>query len=766
MLQALWMVVAVAWSEPIDPVIYPPEVLPEDEVRGGELRVEAGGALVLEHTSVVAEVHAGLARVTMIQWFHNPYDEALEATYLFPLPSDAAVDRMDLVCGDRLIAGVVMERQAARDAYEQAHAEGKRAALLEQERDNLFTQHVSGLCPGETVEVTVQYVQQLAYEDGVYALTFPMTVGPRFTPPWVEDADALETPYERTGRDVDLTVIIDEGTPIESLWSDSHDVVVENEDARGATIALEAADTVPNRDFELRWILAGRQPRATLLAHRPDPQEPGYLALSVEPQIVDDLFEPRPRELLFVLDASCSMSGEPWDLASRTVLHALDEMQPGDAFNLVTFSNDANALFERPQPATPDTLGAARHWLETAFDGGGTHMERGVVRSLTMPGDPERLRLVLMLTDGYIGHEQQIFDTVKEHLGAARLFSLGIGGAPNRYLLEGLAEMGRGDVSYQGYDAPIAETVDAFYERIAHPAMSDVRVDWGGLEVIEQYPSRIPDLWSGQPIRVVARYQGGGPVTVRVSGMVGTERYEQTLQIDIPEQTGEHEAIASLWARRKIRDLEWYPRGRSEQQVRQEVLDVALEHHLVSRYTSLVAIDDVEAACGPVTMRIQVPNEAPAGLAGAALYGYGTGALGTKGKGYGSGYGSGYGILAGKQSRPIQHVRSNAIVLGSIDRTTIDDVVRRDVNAIRYCYEKALRLDSTLAGKVVVKFVIAPDGSVSTATIRSSELDDEAVEQCVAGRFLKMQFPQPAGGGIVIVSYPFQFEPGPARDGR
>lgn len=760
-------------QEPVDPVLYPPEVAPEDEVGTGELRVEGGGALVLEHTSMVAEVHAGMARVTLIQWFHNPYEEPIEATYLLPLPSMAAVDTMDLTCGDRRIEGIVLPRQEARDLYEQAKADGKKAALLEQQRDNLFTQKVAGICPGETVEVTIQYVETVPYDDGTYSLALPTTVGPRFAPPWdVPDHDLIDTEYERTGHDVDITVYVDEGLPLESVWSDSHDVDIEDADW-GGQITLTQGDVIPNRDFTLSWTLAGNEPRAALLAYRPD-EDDGYLALTVEPPILSDTFEQRPRELLFVLDASCSMGGQPWELASQTVLHALDRLGPNDTFDVVTFSNGDSALFETPQPATKANKAAAKEWLAEAYDGGGTQMERGILRSLGMP-ETDRLRLVLFLTDGYIGDEAEMFRLVREHRGKARLFSLGIGEAPNRYLLEGLAEMGKGQVSYQSAGRPIAETVGEFYERIAHPAMTDIRIDWGGLEVVETYPKSIPDLWVGQPIRVIARYRGAGEATVRLTGVVGRETWEQELTVELPERSLEHEALGSLWARRKIRDLEWYPGKLTSEQVEDAIVDVAMEHHLVSKYTSLVAVDDRPSRCGPASFSLEIPHELPAGTQsgsgglGGKGYGmggggsaYGVGGLGVKGIGYGaSGYGTGGGRFAAKvQSDPVAVAGSDAVVLGSIDRSYIDQVVKRHLNQIRYCYEKELQKDPTLAGKVVIKFVIAADGTVAAASVKESTLGNEVVEQCVAGRFLRMQFPVPAGGSsTVVVSYPFQFAP-------
>ncbi len=788
-----------------DPIVYPPEVMEGDEVVGGEVRVthEDGlGALVLEHSSVVAEIHAGLARVTLIQWFHNPFEESLEATYLFPLPSMAAVDRMDLTCGDRLIEGRVMERGAAREAYEQARQDGRKAALLEQERDNLFTQSIANLCPGEQVQITLQYVEQIQLEDGVYQLAFPMTPGPRFSPPWVEDRDRLDTPYTSTpANGVDITVYIDEGVPVQGLWSDSHEIAVREEGAWGAEVTTADEVIVPDRDFVLSWTLEGEQPSVGVLTHRPYDDEPGTIAVTFEPPALGDGFVSRPRELLFVIDSSGSMGGWPYESARAAVLLALDEMGPSDTFNLVRFSGAATSLFDRPQPSTPATRERARAWL-ARFEGGGTNMDQGIIHSLTLPGNPDAMRLVLMLTDGYVGGEDTMFRTVQRYLGGARLFSLGVGSSVNRYLLEGLAEMGRGDVIYHYGDKPLAEAVGEFYARIAHPSLSDIEIDWGGLVVSEQYPSKIPDLWAGQPLRVVARYEPGedsedGQIdtVITVRGVLGTMPVAWELPLAVPAVDPRHEALDTLWARRKIRDLEWYPRGRSPEQVRQAVIDVALEHHLVSRYTSLVAIDDEPSPCGPSSLHVSVPNAAPAGVAmvgGASMgeqagvlggiggllgaksaqYGSsglggggsagGLGGLGTKGRGSGaSGYGTGGGHFGAHAADVVATTSGSPIILGAMDKSLIDAVVKRHLNQIRYCYQRELQQDPSLAGRVVVKFVIAKDGTVANASIKSSTLAAPAVEQCLVSRFLRMSFPEPAGGGIVVVSYPFLFSATP-----
>ena len=791
----------------------------------GQLQSSAGD-LVLEHTDVVADVHVGLSVVTVTQTFANPFSDPVDATYLFPLPEHAAVRHLGIRCGSRYTEGVVMTRDDAQKEYDRAKSEGRRAALLEQYRPNLFKQQVAGLCPGEAVEIELEYVDELDYEDGTYELTFPMVVGPRYGSSEsgrraVTPRSAL--PAERPGN-VSILVNVEEGLPLGSLYSDTHAITVEDEGTWGATVTLTDGETQANADFQLAWTLAGRSTRAAVVVDRQGTDD-GYVALTLQPPPLDSLGEPPERELVFVLDSSCSMRGRPWRAAVATVEMALERMREGDTFNLVRFSSSASSLFDEPRPVTEANVEAARRWLGR-FEGGGTDMIAGIEHALDMPGDADALRLVLLATDGYIGDEKLAFRTVARKLGDARVFALGVGSSVNRYLLEGLAEMGRGDVDYQLPGTPIPDTVASFYARIDHPAMTDIRVDWGGLDVTEVSPATVPDLWAGQPLRLVGRLGNAKRARVRVRGTVGGEEVVISVPVDATRAEA-HEAVGTLWARRRIHDLSIDGEHQGPSAVEAAITATALEHHLVTDYTSLVAVERSPSSCGVASKTLVVPEHAPEGTvyadrevqtaaaaalrqsadsapAVADLEGVtgssglssdvtggiggliaskgtttGSGGLGARGSGLGgggtaeglsglgakgvgsgaAGYGSGGGDFGRKGEGAIGRVGGDPIVLGALDRSLIDEVIKRHLNAIRYCYQRELTKDPQLEGKVVVKIVIAGDGTVSSASVKSSSLGNEAVESCIVSRFERLQFPAPRGGGIVIVSYPFVFEP-------
>ena len=314
----------------------------------GQLSASAGD-LVLSQTEVHADISSGLALVRVAQHFHNPFDETLEATYTLPLPPDAAVRGFELACGGRVVEGQIKEKAEAARLYREARDSGRKAALIEQARENLFTQAVAGICPGEDVSVTVEYVQQVARDHGRYSLVFPTTVGERYgdTPGYTVPTH-VKAP--KNARDLDIEVVLHEDLPLQSLWSDTHAIDIFGEDGTGAQVLLDEVDDVPNKDFVLSWTVASDAPLATTAVHPPIGSEPGYLTLTLEPQVLTDVESQRARELLFVLDSSCSMRGEPWQMAVDTVSLALDEMGPQDTFNLVRFSSAASSIFAEPSP--------------------------------------------------------------------------------------------------------------------------------------------------------------------------------------------------------------------------------------------------------------------------------------------------------------------------------------------------------------------------------------------------------------------------------
>lgn len=569
--------------------------------------------LPLEHTDVRAAIRGYVGIVDVRQEFRNPYTEKIEAVYLFPLPENAAVREFVMTIGDRRIRGILREKEEAEQLYQEARAQGYRASLLVQQRPNVFEQKVANIEPGKRVDVDIRYFHTLAYHDGWYTFVFPTVVGPRYNPPaWQDPVGALPRgavflpgneravrylrPGERSAHDIAISVDLDAGVPIEAVDA-SHPIETVREADEKVRIVLAGNDTIPNRDFVLRFKVAGDEIRSKLLTWRDPETNDGYFTMTVHPPAdVADL--PRqPVEMVFVLDTSGSMNGRPIEQAKRAVLTALDRLRPDDTFQIIRFANEASRFGPVPVPATAENLRNARAYVEGLEANGATEMIAGIRAALAFPHDERRLRFVTFLTDGYIGNEAQIIGEVHRLIGESRIFSFGLGNAVNRYLLERLASEGRGAVAYLGLDDSAEEVMDYFFERISRPAMTDLEIDFGRMRASDIYPSRLPDLFVGRAVVVTGRFEGDLEDVI-VRGRARGEPVE--LSIAAGESGPELSFISTLWARLRIADLAdrmtWTADPNGE--LAREIRTTALEHGLMSEYTAFVAVDASEQTAG------------------------------------------------------------------------------------------------------------------------------------------------------------------------
>ncbi len=621
----------------------PHRTAPQDDLPGtgalvGRLEGETVSVPIpLRHTDVSGSVSGFVASVRVTQRFVNPFDEKIEAIYVFPLPVDAAVSEFVMTIGERRIRGIVRERREAEQIYRDARAQGHVASLMTQERPNIFTQSVANIEPGKLIDIEVTYFNTLRHAGGEYELVFPMVVGPRFNPSCTTDgvgavargqtgSSGQQTevsylrPEERSGHDISLALDIDAGVSIETLDCPSHAVDVERPSPERATVRLGALDRIPNRDFVLRWRVAGNRIKAGMMAHRDE--RGGFFSLMLFPP--DDLARlPRqPMEVVFVLDCSGSMSGEPLAKARHAIERALKRLREEDTFQIIRFSVAASQLGPQPLIATPANVGRGLAYLESLESNGGTMMIRGIRAALELPPDPLRQRVVAFMTDGFIGNELEIFAEVQGKIGDARIFSFGVGSSVNRYLLDGLARLGRGAVAYVGLDESSARAVDLFFERISHPALTDIELEWEGATASDVYPRRVPDLLVGRPVILTGRLDGledGRPIRVRVRGRAGDGEREFT--VDAGTAADRHPAIPVVWARQRIAvlmDSLAHPSTRESQdgiaEVTASIRHVALEHGLLSAFTAFVAVDSLTRTAGDHGVTVQVPVPVPHGV--------------------------------------------------------------------------------------------------------------------------------------------------------
>lgn len=605
------------------------KVLEENVTQGGLRAVGKEGGLVecpLRHTDVEADVSGFIARVKVTQTFYNPSDERIEAVYVFPLPHEAAVDDMTMVVGDRKIVGVIKRRAEARQVYEEALAAGQTAALLEQERPNIFTQSVGNIDPGQDVRIEIRYVDVLNYDKGTYEFHFPMVVGPRFhpgaplkrpqpTPPELQgkvsppvpdttrvpDASRISPPVLapgfRNGHDISLSLRLDAGVPVRDLKVVNHKAKIERDGNRRAEIAISPEDSIPNKDFVLRYYVLGKKPEMAVLSHTGDPADArrlghGYFMFMVQPQEDERLSKSPPREIVFLLDVSGSMRGQPTEKVKEAMREMLQLCRDVDTLQVITFAGQTNQLFEKPLPVNRENIAKAVNFTEGVRGAGGTHMLEGIKRAIDQPIDAERVRIVIMLSDGYIGNEAEIIEHVGKSCGdQIRFWAIGIGNSPNMFLIDGAARQGGGMGKRLALNETAAGLAEEVISRIQRAQLAKIQIDWGGLEVAETYPAKIPELWAGRPVILFGRYAGGGAAEITLGGVVEGEPVRWPLQVRLPENQPEHEVLAKVWARKKIEDLMQQTYYAGSPAVEEEVTAIALDYRLMSQYTSFVAVD-------------------------------------------------------------------------------------------------------------------------------------------------------------------------------
>ncbi|MCM3874057.1 MAG: VIT and VWA domain-containing protein [Pyrinomonadaceae bacterium] len=599
----------------------------------------------LKHTSVKAEISGFMSRVAVTQEFENPFKEKIEAVYTFPLPQNAAVDDMTMLVGDRTVRGRVLRREEAQAIYEAAKTDGKVASLLDQERPNIFTQSVANIMPGEQIKITISYVETLKYEDGSYEFVFPMVVGPRYIPGnatgssvsagkgFASDTDSVPdasriTPRPvangmRVGHDISLEVALDAGVAIENVSSGSHPIDLQRPNVAQAQVRLKNSSVIPNKDFILRYDVSGKSISDALLTHRSE--KGGFFTLILQPPDRVTVSDVTPKELVFVLDTSGSMGGFPIEKAKETMKLALDSLYPADTFNLITFSGDTHILFPEPVPATRENLLKAQAFLASRSGGGGTEMMKAIKAALDPSDAQGHMRIVCFMTDGYVGNDMGIIAEVKNHPNA-RVFAFGIGSSVNRFLLDKMAEQGRGEVEYVALTDDGSAAARRFHERVRNPLLTDISLEWNGLPVADVYPQRIPDLFGAKPVILTGRYTAAGNGVVRLKGKMSGRDFVREIPVAFPEATAQHDVLAPLWARSRIDDLmgqdfNGMQQGTMRPDLKETITSLGLEYRLMTQYTSFVAVEEMIVTDGGTPRRIDIPVEVPEGVSREGVFG-------------------------------------------------------------------------------------------------------------------------------------------------
>jgi Ca-activated chloride channel family protein len=605
-------------------------------LRDGERFVEAPRLAA----DIDITVSGPTSRARLTQIFNNPTANWVEALYVNPLPDGGAVDTLKMVIGDRIVVGEIKERIEAKAIYEEAKRAGRKATLIEQERPNIFTNSVANIGPGETVVVQIEYQEPVHRSGNTSSLRVPLVVAPRYNPApvvqtvdfggrgWgqtsgpgrdpVPDRDRITPPVldphiEPPTNPVAITVHLNAGFPLGDVRSHHHAVKIDTPADDVRVVRLDNHVVPADRDFELTWTPAATTAPSVGLFREHVGTADYLLALVTPPLLADAQKEALPREMVFVIDNSGSMGGTSITQAKASLLFALDRLKSNDRFNVIRFDDTMDVLFADSVAADADNIARAKGFVSALQASGGTEMVPPMKAALAdrRGRDSQYLRQVVFLTDGEIGNEQELFDTIAAMRGRSRVFMVGIGSAPNSFLMTRAAEIGRGTFTHIGSVEQVQERMRELIEKLESPVVTGLTATYSG-GAMDATPGVLPDLYRGEPV-VIAAKLGARDGTLEIKGMIGARPWTVTLPV---AKAAEGTGLSKLWARRKITDAEMARRLRqaSAEETDKRILGLALDHHLVSRLTSLVAVDATPSRPpGARLTAAELPLNLPAG---------------------------------------------------------------------------------------------------------------------------------------------------------
>jgi Ca-activated chloride channel family protein len=590
----------------------------------------------LVHTDAALDVRGLVVAATVTQQYVNSTREPLEAVYVFPLPHDAAVYDMEIRIGNRVIRSVIREREEAKRVYDAAKSAGQRAALVEEERPNIFTASVANLMPGDHVDVRLRYVEPLRWDDGKVRLTFPMVVGPRYIPGqealghtgtgWSLDTDAVSdasritppvrNPDSRSGHDISLAVDLDPSFEFGAVNSISHPVTVTRLPDGRQHITLVSGTAIPNKDFVLEvQQAASTQPKTALfLSPERESGETNFLLAVFPPSVAPT--ERGPVEMLYMIDVSGSMAGTSITQARVALLQALDRLRPNDRFGILAFNHRYHEFSAEPLTASADNVSSARQFVENLQAGGGTEMLPALQHVMQKQQIPGYLRHIILLTDGDLGNEEQIFAALNSKLGGARLYTVAIGSAPNFFLAAKMAQFGRGTFTHIADVSEISAQMGHLLDSIESPVLTDVSLSFEGVQLSDLYPERPPDLFLRQPLLIYGRITEGQKGRVILTARAGDQPYQASFAFDAATATF-HPGITVLWARQRVENLmdQWRQSAEdSRDALRATIIAHAIHYRLVTRFTSLVAVEQLVTNITGQSTTVAVPSELPEGM--------------------------------------------------------------------------------------------------------------------------------------------------------
>ena len=713
--------------------------------------------LPLKATGAEVNIAGVIADVTVKQTYVNSGKSVIEAIYIFPASTRAAVYSMKMKVGDRLITAKIQEKQKARQDYEQAKSEGKNASLLEQQRPNVFQMNVANIMPGDTINIEMCYTELLIPEEGVYEFVYPTVVGPRYSNKSEATASAndkwVSNPYTHEGEKPAYTFTIGinlaAGMPIKDVRCPSHEMTINYETPASANLQLKNSEVFEgNRDVIVQYRLADNKIESGLLLYKGENSGENFFLAMVQPPPKPTIDQIPPREYVFIMDVSGSMNGYPIETSKKVLKNLIKNIRSTDKFNVILFAGCANQFEPQSVYATDENLQKALAMIDQQQGSGGTELITALKKALSVEKQKGFARTFVIATDGYVDVEKESFELIQSNLNKANFFAFGIGSAVNRFLIEGIANAGLGESFVVTKPEEADAKADKFRSYIQSPVLTDIKVDYAGFDVYDIEPSHVPDVLAERPVILFGKYKGNPEGTIKITGRSGKEDFTYTFDVSKTKAQASNRALKYLWARQKIRMLDDFNNAANDPKLTEQITGLGLKYNLLTNYTSFIAIDSVVRNKGGKQVTVKQPLPLPDGVNDNAVgggYGGATGQMGVKST-MKSSYNYSPASGATYNAAPSATVSEEKVM--EIDAIEIQDVKAESFAVVEQMPEfiggqialenfiivnlvyPTLAKTSGIMGTVYIEFTVKADGSVTDVKVMrgiGSGCDQEAV---------------------------------------
>lgn len=728
----------------------------------------AADSLPLKATSAEVSIAGVIADVRVTQLYANTGKRPLEAVYIFPASTRAAVYGMKMTIGERVIEARISKREDARREYEKARDEGRNASLLEQQRPNVFQMNVANIMPGDRISVELKYTELIVPADGVYEFMYPAVVGPRYSNQAAAGAPAseqwLENPYLHEGEDPNydfsIKASIKAGMPVKDVSSPSHRIATDFRDKASVEVGTDPADkSAGKQDFILRYRLAGNHVQSGLLLYE-GARENFFLLMVQPPKRVTEAAV-TPREYIFVVDVSGSMHGFPLDISKKLMKDLVGNLRSSDRFNVLLFSGGSALLAEQSLPATKENIAGAISFVSRQTGGGGTELLPALQRALGLERAEGYSRSVVIVTDGYISVEAQVFDLIRARLGEANMFAFGIGSSVNRHLIEGMARVGMGEayVITKPDQAPLQ--AEKFRKMVQSPVLTGIKSAFSGFEAYDVEPPSIPDVLAERPVIIFGKWKGAPRGAISISGRTATGEFRQRIDVEQVKPADGNSALRYLWARHRIALLGDYNNLRPEDKRVREITALGLDYNLLTAYTSFVAVDTQVRNQGGQSTTVKQPLPLPEGVSDYAIGQFKSAEMAAcspgmyfpmgeprRAKAHDITLHGGYreSDIAREEKKDAEIRVESLKVKGSLSRQDVLDSLNRQLKSLGQCGQ--------VSGKVVLVLKINADGTINEARVLKTAA--KALGACVRSQAAAWAFSAAPGSTTAEVTISFK----------